>query len=114
MKILHFSDTHLGFNDLDIINNENINQREADFYDAFCQVVEQIKLIKPDFIIHTGDLFHRSSPSNRAITFALEKFKEIDSLEIPFILIAGNHSTPRTNLSSPILKIFENFKNIYV
>ena len=114
MKILHFSDTHLGFNDLDIINNENINQREADFYDAFCQVVEQIKVIKPDFIIHTGDLFHRSSPSNRAITFALEKFKEIDSLEIPFILIAGNHSTPRTNLSSPILKIFENFKNIYV
>lgn len=114
MKIVHFSDTHLGFNDLDIINKENINQREADFYDAFSQVVEQIKLIKPDFIIHTGDLFHRSSPSNRAITFALEKLNEINSLDIPFILIAGNHSTPRTNLSSPILKIFENFKNIYV
>ena len=114
MKILHFSDTHLGFNDLDIINTENINQREADFYDAFSQVVEQIKTIKPDFIIHTGDLFHRSSPSNRAITFALEQFLQIDSLNIPFILIAGNHSTPRTNLSSPILRIFENFKNIYV
>lgn len=114
MKILHFSDTHLGFNDLDIINNENINQREADFYDAFSQIVEQIKIIKPDYIIHTGDLFHRSSPSNRAITYALEKFQEIDSLNIPFVLIAGNHSTPRTNLSSPILKIFENFKNIYV
>ena len=114
MKILHFSDTHLGFNDLDIINEENINQREADFYDAFSQVVEQIKLIKPDYIIHTGDLFHRSSPSNRAITFALEKFLEIDELNIPCILIAGNHSTPRTNLSSPILRIFDNFKNVYV
>lgn len=114
MKILHFSDTHLGFNDLDILNDENINQREADFYDAFSQVVEQIKLTKPDYIIHTGDLFHRASPSNRAITFALEQFREIDALNIPFILIAGNHSTPRTNLSSPILKIFESFKNIYV
>ena len=113
MKILHFSDTHLGFNDLDILNEENINQREADFYDAFSQVVEQIRIIKPDFIIHTGDLFHRASPSNRAITFALEKFLEIDSFDIPFILIAGNHSTPRTNLSSPILRIFENFKNVY-
>ncbi|MEA3370211.1 MAG: metallophosphoesterase, partial [Campylobacterota bacterium] len=113
MKLIHFSDTHLGFNDLDILNAENINQREADFYDAFSQVVEQIKIIKPDYIIHTGDLFHRSSPSNRAITFALEQFKIIDELEIPFILIAGNHSTPRTNLSSPILKIFENFKNIF-
>jgi len=113
VKILHFSDTHLGFNDLEVLNDENINQREADFYDAFSQVVDQIKLMKPDYIIHTGDLFHRASPSNRAITFALEQFKIINSLNIPFVLIAGNHSTPRTNLSSPILKIFENFKNIY-
>jgi DNA repair exonuclease SbcCD nuclease subunit len=112
--IVHFSDTHLGFNDLDILNGNNVNQREADFYDAFSQVIEQIKTIKPDYIIHTGDLFHRPSPSNRAITFALEQFKIIDALNIPFILIAGNHSTPRTNLSSPILKIFENFKNVHV
>ncbi|MFK2821840.1 exonuclease SbcCD subunit D [Arcobacter sp. YIC-80] len=114
MKIVHFSDTHLGYNDLDILDENNVNQREADFYDAFTQVVEQIKQIKPDYIIHTGDLFHRASPSNRAITFALEKIREISSLDIPFVLIAGNHSTPRTNLSSPILKIFENYKNIYV
>lgn len=114
MKIVHFSDTHLGFNDLDILNDENINQREADFYDAFSKVVEQIKLIEPDYIIHTGDLFHRASPSNRAITFALEQFRIIDALDIPFVLIAGNHSTPRTNLSSPILKIFESFKNVYL
>lgn len=114
MTLIHFSDTHLGFNDLDSVNDVGINQREADFYDAFSQVIEQIKAIKPDYIIHTGDLFHRPSPSNRAITFALEQFKIIEALNIPFIMIAGNHSTPRTNLSSPILKIFENFKNIYV
>ena len=114
LNIVHFSDTHLGYNDLDILDENNINQREADFYDAFTQVVEQIKQIKPDYIIHTGDLFHRSSPSNRAITFALEQFKIINALNIPFILIAGNHSTPRTNLSSPILKIFESFENVHV
>ena len=114
MKIIHFSDTHLGFSDLDILDKNDVNQREADFYDAFLQVVEQIKEIHPDYIIHTGDLFHRPRPSNRAISFALEQFKIIDELNIPFILIAGNHSTPRTNLSSPILKIFENFKNIFV
>ncbi|MDD2789149.1 MAG: exonuclease SbcCD subunit D [Sulfurimonas sp.] len=114
MKILHFSDTHLGYNDLELLNAENINQREADFYDAFAQVVAQIIELKPDYIIHTGDLFHRSSPSNRAITFALEQFKIINALNIPFVLIAGNHSTPRTNLSSPILKIFEGFENIHL
>jgi len=114
LKILHYSDTHLGYNDLDILNDDNINQREADFYDAFSQVVDQIEKIKPDYIIHTGDLFHRSSPSNRAITFALKEFKRINALNIPCIMIAGNHSTPRSILSSPILKIFEDYENIYV
>lgn len=113
MKIVHFSDTHLGYNDLDVLDENNINQREADFYKAFCDVIEEIKKIQPSYIIHTGDLFHRSSPSNRAITFALKQFQIIDDLNIPFIIIAGNHSTPRTSLSSPILKIFDNFKNIY-
>lgn len=114
MQIIHFSDTHLGFNDLDILDDNNINQREADFYDAFSQVVSYIKNNKVDYIIHTGDLFHRSSPSNRAITFALKAIKEINDLNIPFILIAGNHSTPKSNLSSPILKIFESFSNVYL
>ena len=114
MKILHFSDTHLGFNDLDILNEDNINQREADFYDAFLQVVEDIKKIKPDFIIHSGDLFHRSNPTNRAITFALKQFNILNSMNIPIILIAGNHSTPRTNFSAPILEIFEDLENVYV
>lgn len=31
LRILHFSDTHLGFNDLEILNESGINQREADF-----------------------------------------------------------------------------------
>ncbi|MCD6260098.1 MAG: DNA repair exonuclease [Helicobacteraceae bacterium] len=114
MKILHFSDTHLGFSDLEVLSNDNINQREADFYDAFEQVVTSIQTLRPDYIIHTGDLFHRSSPSNRAITFALKQFKIINDLAIPCIMIAGNHSTPRTQLSSPILKIFEDYQNIYL
>ena len=104
MKIIHFSDTHLGFND---------DVREDDFYDAFNQVVEYIKKTKPDYIIHTGDLFHRVSPSNKAIAFVIEKFSEIDKLNIPFIIIAGNHSVPRTTQATPIFEIFENFKNIY-
>ncbi|MBE0497434.1 MAG: exonuclease sbcCD subunit D, partial [Campylobacterales bacterium] len=39
MRLIHFSDTHLGFNDLDVLSADNINQREADFYEAFLQVV---------------------------------------------------------------------------
>ncbi len=112
MKIIHFSDTHLGFSDLDITNDQGINQREADFYEAFKEVIDTIIFQKPDFIIHTGDLFHRASPSNRAITFALMQLKRVEKLHIPFIIIAGNHSTPRTSSSSPILQALSTLDNV--
>ena len=113
MKIIHFSDTHLGFSELSYINEENINQREADFYHSFSQVIDSIIEIKPDFVIHTGDFFHRPNPTNRAITFAVEEMKRIEELNIPFILIAGNHSTPKMASSTPILKLFNSLKNVY-
>ena len=112
MKIIHFSDTHLGFSDLDVTNDNGVNQREADFYKAFKDVIEAIILEMPDYVIHTGDLFHRASPSNRAITFALTQLKRLEKLNIPLIIIAGNHSTPRTNTSSPILEALSTLDNV--
>lgn len=113
MKLIHFSDTHLGFSDLDITNEAGINQREADFYKAFEDVIDAIIEIRPDYAIHTGDLFHRASPSNRAITVALTQLKRLEKEKIPFIVIAGNHSTPRTSTSSPILKALETLDNVH-
>jgi DNA repair exonuclease SbcCD nuclease subunit len=112
VKIIHFSDTHLGFSDLDITNDEGVNQREADFYQAFEDVIDDIIKISPDYVIHTGDFFHRASPSNRAITFALTQLKRVEKLNIPLILIAGNHSTPRTSTSSPILEALSSIDNV--
>ena len=113
MRILHFSDTHLGFNDLEIVNESGINQREADLYDAFTQVVDAIVEIKPDYVIHTGDLFHRPHPSNRAISFCLTQLKRMSIAQIETIIIAGNHSTPRTRSASPILAALRTLDHIY-
>ncbi len=113
MKLVHFSDTHLGFSDLDAVNSNGINLREADFYKAFSDIIDEILKIKPDFVLHTGDLFHRASPTNRAITFALEQIARLSRANIPLILIAGNHEAPKTKALTPILKIFDSFKNVY-
>ena len=67
MKILHFSDTHLGFQAFDRVTDAGVNAREQDVYDAFEQVVDQIVSLKPELVLHSGDLFHRPSPSNRAL-----------------------------------------------
>jgi len=113
LNIIHFSDTHLGFNDLDITNQEGINQREADFYDAFTQVIDAIIEQRPDYAIHTGDLFHRPHPSNRAISFALSQLKRLSVARIPTVIIAGNHSTPRTRSASPILAALRTLDHVY-
>jgi len=114
VQIIHFSDTHLGFSDLDALSRSGINLREEDFYKAFKDIIDAVLEKKPDFVIHTGDLFHRPSPTNRAISVALEQFTRLNSAKIPLILIAGNHETPKTKALSPILKIFENFEYISV
>lgn len=113
MRILHFSDTHLGYNDLEIVNSDGINQREADFYDAFTQVIDDILDTRPDYVIHTGDLFHRPHPSNRAISFCLSQLKRLSVAQIPTVIIAGNHSTPRTKAASPILSALRTLDHIH-
>lgn len=113
MTLIHFSDTHLGFNDLDLVTDDGINLREADFYDAFTQVIDAILVRRPDFVLHTGDLFHRPHPSNRAISFALAQFKRLSAEAIPTVIIAGNHSTPRTRTTSPILAALRTLDHVY-
>ena len=113
MTIIHFSDTHLGFNDLEIVNEYGINQREVDFYTAFTQVIDAILETKPDYVIHTGDLFHRPHPSNRAISFCLTQLKRLSVAQIPLIIIAGNHSTPRTRSASPILAALRTLDHVH-
>jgi len=113
MRILHFSDTHLGFNDLDLIDENGVNRREADFYDAFAQVIGAALETRPDYVIHTGDLFHRPHPSNRAISFALAQLKRLSAAQIPTVIIAGNHSTPRTRAASPILAALRTLDHVY-
>lgn len=113
MHIIHFSDTHLGFQAFDVVNQEGVNAREQDVYDAFERVADRILAAKPDVVIHSGDFFHRPSPSNRALTFGLEQLKRICDAKIPVVVIAGNHETPKTVYNSPILRALRNLDCVY-
>ncbi|MEM1323943.1 MAG: DNA repair exonuclease [Bacteroidota bacterium] len=113
MKILHFSDTHLGYSDLDKVGAKGINLREQDFYDAFEQVIDAAIELRPDLILHAGDFFHRPSPPNRPMIFALEQLNRLSDAGLPIVIIAGNHSTPKTIYTSPILQAFRTIKGVY-
>jgi len=113
MKIIHFSDTHLGYQAFDRVTAEGVNAREQDVYDAFEYTTNRILTIKPDAVIHSGDFFHRPSPSNRALTFGLEQLRRVCDAGIPFFVIAGNHETPKTVYTSPILRAFRSLQCVH-
>lgn len=113
MKILHISDTHLGYSAYRKLTEENINQREMDNYLSFQKVIDKALLIKPDIVIHSGDLFDSVRPNNRAITISIKQILRLSENDIPFIIISGNHEQPKLKETGHIFSIFEHIKNVY-
>lgn len=107
MKILHFSDTHLW------ITLENTS-RDDDFYCNFEKIIDEILVLKPDFVVHSWDLFHTSKPSNKAISIVVKSFLKLQKANIKFIIIAWNHDTPRLSFTTHPFEIFKNFENFYI
>ena len=114
MKIVHFSDTHLGYSDYGKFDPESgVNKREDDIYRVFREIIDYIIQTKPDLVIHAGDLFDSIRPSNRAIGVALEELSRVSKEKIPTVIIAGNHSTPRQKSTDSIFKILQYFPHVY-
>lgn len=95
MKLAHLADTHLGFRQLSHTNDAGRNEREQDIYDAFERAIDRIIELRPDVVIHAGDLFDGYHPSSSAIVVAFDQLSRLKREQIPTVVIAGNHSTPR-------------------
>jgi DNA repair exonuclease SbcCD nuclease subunit len=89
-----------------------LNQREVDVFNAFRETVDRILEIRPDAVLHSGDLFDSVRPTNRAISYALEQLVRITERGIPVVVIAGNHSTPRLQETGSVFRIFEHINGI--
>lgn len=115
-RLLHLADTHLGHSAYQCLVPEGepwsgLNQREADVYDAWYKVVEAAIAVKPDVIIHSGDMFDSVRPSNRALHVALTGLGKLTRAGIPVVLIAGNHETPRLRETGHVFRLLESFDN---
>ncbi|KYK20850.1 DNA repair exonuclease [Thermoplasmatales archaeon SM1-50] len=113
MRILHCADTHLGYSAYKKVTAEGINQREIDIYDAFTQFIDYAVETKPDLVLHAGDLFDSVRPTNRAITVAVQQILRLSQENIPFIVISGNHETPKLKETGNIFTIFEHLDHVY-
>lgn len=108
MKIVHFSDLHLGYRQYQRQTSMGINQREADIAASFQRAIERVIELRPDIVLIAGDIFHTVRPSNPAILHAFTQFARLSGElnESLIVMIAGNHDTPRTAETGCILKLF--------
>jgi DNA repair exonuclease SbcCD nuclease subunit len=114
VRLVHISDTHLGFSAYSKLDSEEgINQRELDIYHAFERAIDKAIALKPDIVVHSGDLFDSVRPQNRAIDFALKQLIRLSHAGIETVLISGNHSTPRLRETGNIFRIFEHLDHIH-
>jgi exonuclease SbcD len=113
IRIIHFSDTHLGHQQYPRVDENGLNQRERDLYDAFDAVVDHAIAAKADLVVHAGDLFDGVRPSNRALAHALEGFLRLSRAGIPVVLIAGNHEHPKLRETGSPFRLFAHLDGVH-
>lgn len=108
MKIIHIADTHLGLSAFNRVDPETgMNLREQLIYDNFLAAIDQIIGMRPDALVHAGDLFHQVKPKTRAYTTALDALCRLQDAGIPAIMVAGNHSMAKTRYTASPFEVLE-------
>ncbi len=79
--------------DLHYTDYETGEKMQGSFADALLlRVVHRLnRWIKPDIVLLPGDLLHEPKPDNRATQSLLKLRQVLDKLQMPWIVIPGNH-----------------------
>jgi DNA repair exonuclease SbcCD nuclease subunit len=107
LKLLHVSDTHVGFAAYSRVTPEGLNAREQDFFDAFRRSIDVAIQRDVDVVLHSGDLFDSVRPTNRALHHVMDQCRRLHAAGIPFVVISGNHEAPRLRETGAVLRLLE-------
>ena len=108
IRLAHISDTHIP-----------TLKRHDDYREVFQQIYKYLHNEKPNYIIHTGDLFHtKLQLTPESVTLATEFLKTLADIA-PVYIIAGNHDTnlrnnKRLDSISPIVGAIENERIVFL
>lgn len=103
MRFAHIADTHLGYRQYGLF------EREIDFYNHYTCLIDKIIEEKPDFVIHSGDLFETSRPPTKALLTAQENFLKLKEEKIPVYAVAGNHDIVMRKNALPPQVLYKKF-----
>ena len=116
MLIAHLADLHLGYRAYHRLAPGGVNQRERDVADAVATALDQVVEARPDLVLVAGDVFHTVRPSNSAIMDGFRQFTRLRAglPDVPVVMIAGNHDSPRSVDTGSILRLLAEIPDVHV
>ena len=117
IRILHFSDAHVGVESYGRIDpRTGVNSRLRDYQDRLDEVVTRAIQGDVDVVLFTGDAYRGRDPNaTHQRTFA-SRIHRISGAGIPVFLLVGNHDLPAATGRANAVDIFETLEvpNVYV
>lgn len=114
MKIVHMADSHLGFSNFNRVDKYGRNLVEEMIYQGFEQAVDRIIDLKPDVLIHAGDIFHHVRPRIRPLYVFKRGLEKLQDAGISIVIISGNHDSPKSYSAISPFYIYEGMKDVLI
>ena len=112
-RIVAISDAHLGRAHYHAVNEQGLNQREADFAASWHRAVDAALALDPDGLLVLGDLFDIPRPSYRAFREGARGLRRLAASGVPACAISGNHDTTRLRESgTPYAVLADTFPEV--
>ncbi len=114
MRIVHLADSHLGFSSYSRLDQHGQNRIEEMVYAGFNQAIDRIIQLRPDAVVHAGDVFHHVRPKIKPLVVFKRGLQKLADEGIPVIIISGNHDAPKSYSSTSPFLLFEGMRDVMI
>ena len=107
MRILHFSDLHIGVENYGRVDAATgLSTRLGDFLAALDEVVDYAVAERVDLVLLAGDAYKGRDPSQTHQREFASRLYRVSSAGIPVFLLVGNHDLPNASSRANAVEIF--------
>ena len=107
MRILHFSDVHIGVESYGSIDPDTgLNARLLDFLATFDEVVDYALDNAVDLVLFAGDAYKSRDPSQTHQREFARRIARLFQAGVPVFLLVGNHDLPHVASRATALDIY--------
>ncbi|MBI2040141.1 exonuclease SbcCD subunit D [Candidatus Microgenomates bacterium] len=116
MKLLHFSDIHIGMENYAKLDPQTgLSTRLLDFFQTFDFIIDTAFKEDVDCVVFAGDAYKTRDPNPTQQRGFGERIRKL-ARQLPVVLVVGNHDTPNAQGKANTLDIYSALEidNVYV